>query len=58
MEYIEDGMEYEEIGEPKTTYDKCPNKCSQLLISWMEANGPDDYRMVLYCPACEERFDE
>ena len=43
--------------EPETTNNKCPNKCGQLLVRWIEANG-DDYRTVEYCNQCEERFDE
>lgn len=52
-----DNMEYNSL-EPETTYDKCPNKCGQLLVKWTEQNGPDDYRDVWYCVSCEERIDE
>ncbi len=44
--------------EAETTFDKCPNKCGQLLVKWTEVNGEDDYREVYYCNQCEERFDE
>lgn len=54
--YIDEGMEYEP--EIETTFDKCPNKCGQLLVKWTEANGPDDYTTVYYCSSCEENFDE
>ena len=55
--YIEEGMEYEPI-EQETTSQKCPNKCGQLLVTWCEINGHDDYVTVYYCNQCEERFDE
>jgi hypothetical protein len=48
---------YSEV-DAETTNDKCPNKCGQLLVTWTEANSPDDYYRVWHCNQCEQQWTE
>lgn len=57
-DWLEPEDENIDRGEIEQTNEICPTCLKGKLNKWYESDGIDDFKEVLSCPNCGERFDE